>query len=479
MKAAVHLRTWLLLSLCLAPAPAGGFNTDGTSLVVLRIGNGTSAPSNASQRYPIFLEEWSFSAPAVASSSNFSFVLVNTTAVDATKCVLYGVSAFYFQGYLSRSADNQYLTFGCVDPSDASDKRRVVARVDETGAIVYTIFTLPVAAFPNSDAVSYDGTAYWFTSSSNAFGTYYVRHGGTTAVALRITAGYSDMTTFKDGSTLMTREDARDLEWAWQGVPANTFPGNPSFGPFTTTTDFDDPAYSQMAKCTGGFTAGANAFRNTGVGAGLAYGLGTENAGMVNVFFFCCSTRGLSMQGTNATGSMPATTTWYGPPSSADKNCHSVELSEGSALAPWSSPRVLVSHVTGVYAFNRTAPAYTTSTPLFCAPGNAQYRGIAWAPNSHACEPGYFCEGNTSSAVICPGGFYCPFGSWTRRNCGRGHYCPMGSSAPTPCPYQVPPAGGWGAMQVQGPAFLAETAPCRNHCFWNVTSGSGGMLSTC
>ena len=80
----------------------------------------------------------------------------------------------------------------------------------------------------------------------------------------------------------------------------------------------------------------------------------------------------------------------------------------------------------------------------------------------------------------CPGGHFCPAGtsSWARLNCGRGNYCPDGSGAPTPCPYQVPPSGGWGALQVQGPAFLVESAHCLNHCFWNFTSGDG-MLSRC
>ena len=81
---------------------------------------------------------------------------------------------------------------------------------------------------------------------------------------------------------------------------------------------------------------------------------------------------------------------------------------------------------------------------------------------------------------LCPGGHYCPTGTslWARLNCGRGNYCPDGSSAPTPCPYQVPPTGGWGALKVQGLAFLVDTAHCLNHCFWNFTSGDG-MLSKC
>ena len=97
------------------------------------------------------------------------------------------------------------------------------------------------------------------------------------------------------------------------------------------------------------------------------------------------------------------------------------------------------------------------------------------------CPSGTFTSSTGStSCQQCPGGHYCPAGtsSWARLNCGRGSYCPDGSGAPTPCPYQVPPTGGWGALKVQGPAFLMETAHCLNHCFWNSTSGDG-MLSKC
>ena len=97
------------------------------------------------------------------------------------------------------------------------------------------------------------------------------------------------------------------------------------------------------------------------------------------------------------------------------------------------------------------------------------------------CPSGTFTSTTGStSCQQCPGGHYCPAGtsSWARLNCGRGNYCPDGSGTPSPCPYQVPPTGGWGALQVQGPAFIVETARCLNHCFWNFTSGDG-MLSKC
>ncbi len=113
-----------------------------------------------------------------------------------------------------------------------------------------------------------------------------------------------------------------------------------------------------------------------------------------------------------------------------------------------------------------------------CAKGTYSNAG---ASNCTHCSAGTFAsKTGSTSCQQCPGGHYCPTGtsSWARLNCGRGNYCPDGSGAPTPCPYQVPPNGGWGDLKVQGPAFLVETAHCLNHCFWNFTSGDG-MLSKC
>ena len=105
----------------------------------------------------------------------------------------------------------------------------------------------------------------------------------------------------------------------------------------------------------------------------------------------------------------------------------------------------------------------------------------AGAATCTLCLSGTFAtSAGSTTCRQCPGGHYCPAGasSWARLNCGRGNYCPDGSGAPMPCPYQVPPSGGWGALQVQGPAFIVETAHCINHCFWNFTSGDS-MLSKC
>ena len=122
---------------------------------------------------------------------------------------------------------------------------------------------------------------------------------------------------------------------------------------------------------------------------------------------------------------------------------------------------------------------FTSRSCFMCPPGS--FSAIAMAPLCSPCAAGTFTmKTGSTSCEACPGGHYCPVGtsSWARLNCGRGNYCPDGSGAPTPCPYQVPPTGGWGDRKVQGPAFLVEAAHCLNHCFWNLTSGDG-MLSKC
>ena len=127
------------------------------------------------------------------------------------------------------------------------------------------------------------------------------------------------------------------------------------------------------------------------------------------------------------------------------------------------------------------AGSYCALSSINATPCPAGSFSNAGASSCTPCLAGTFASTTGSpSCQKCTGGHYCPAGtsSWARTNCGRGFYCPDGSSGPTPCPFQVPPSGGWGALKVQGPAFLVETAHCLNHCFWNSTSGDG-TLSKC
>ena len=126
---------------------------------------------------------------------------------------------------------------------------------------------------------------------------------------------------------------------------------------------------------------------------------------------------------------------------------------------------------------------FTSRSCIMCLPGSFS--------NTSSAESCSFCVGGTfakpygaTSCEACPAGHACPPGtsSWARLNCGRGNYCPEGSAAPTPCPIQAVPVpfASWAShpMTAPGPACVAETAACLNHCFWN-SSGGDGMLSTC
>ena len=121
--------------------------------------------------------------------------------------------------------------------------------------------------------------------------------------------------------------------------------------------------------------------------------------------------------------------------------------------------------------------------PFSCPPGtfaSFSSRSCLVCPGGTCSRPPY----GSTSCDACPAGHACPPGtaSWARLNCGRGNFCPQGSAEPIPCPLEAAPAphASWAShpLTAQGPAFLLETSPCLNHCFWNFTSGDG-MLSKC
>lgn len=108
---------------------------------------------------------------------------------------------------------------------------------------------------------------------------------------------------------------------------------------------------------------------------------------------------------------------------------------------------------------------------LACCPGGYICNKSSITPTA-ACPAGNYCPAGSSAPTTCPRGHFCPTGttSSAHLNCGRGNYCPLGSASPLPCPIMIPPIGGWGVRQVQGPAFLVETAACLAHCFFNQSS---------
>jgi hypothetical protein len=175
----------------------------------------------------------------------------------------------------------------------------------------------------------------------------------------------------------------------------------------------------------------------------------------------------------------------------ADRGDHTIRTSRRTCASgyyvgsnnscPPCGPGTFSSTVDAVSCSNCPAGTFSNITSATgcqsCPPGSSSSSGaVSCAP----CPSGSFASIPRSLCQPCPAGHFCPSNtsSWSRLNCGRGFFCPEGSGAPKPCPFQVPPVGGWGQLKVQGPAFIVETAGCINHCFWNFTSGDGA-LSKC
>ena len=226
----------------------------------------------------------------------------------------------------------------------------------------------------------------------------------------------------------------------------------------------------------GGFYGGAGGGNNAGGGCG---GLWAGGGGSSNPFNL-----------TNASGLDPLCAAGWRP-AGQNSPYFSSNVSSGVSLQTPANPGrvVFLFSCAAGYFSNTSAPAcilcpagsycpLSSVTATACSAGFYSFTaGAVSAANCTLCPSGTFTStAGSTSCQQCPGGHYCPTGtsSWTHLNCGRGNYCPDGSGAPMPCPYQAPPSGGWSALQVQGPAFLMETA--LNHCFWNFTSGDG-MLS--
>lgn len=167
-----------------------------------------------------------------------------------------------------------------------------------------------------------------------------------------------------------------------------------------------------------------------------------------------------------------ASRSWASTPSPAASMSWAPTLSSAASAAASSLASPTASAAASLLA------SITASASVFHTRTVSMSASATGSPSA-MCPAGTVTVSTAGGAILCqqcPGGHYCPAGatSWAQLNCGRGNYCPAGSSGPTPCPYQVPPTGGWGALRAQGPAFLVDTATCANHCFWNFTGGALG-----
>ncbi|HEU4840534.1 MAG TPA: hypothetical protein VFT09_03800, partial [Ilumatobacteraceae bacterium] len=150
-----------------APAPASAAGFGAGNIVVVRVGTGTAALSNAAT--PVFLDEYAPSGALVQS------IALPTSTVGANRRVTLSGTATS-EGALARSADGRYLSLAGFDAdpgtatvasTSAAATNRVVARVDGNGIVDSS--TAISDAFSAADvrgAVTDDGSRFWAVGAS-------------------------------------------------------------------------------------------------------------------------------------------------------------------------------------------------------------------------------------------------------------------------------------------------------------------------
>jgi hypothetical protein len=171
----------LAASLCLtaAPAHAGPISTVDPTVVVLRVGDGATAFSNAAA---VFLEEYAIGfngAGIPTTATHVQTIPVPMAPVTGTppgtKLAIGGTASL--EGGLNFSADGQYLMFtgnDAVVGETNSGKRKIVGRLDLAGNVTLdAIYGPGTTASGNAirTVTSLDGNQYWFGEGGGAAGT--------------------------------------------------------------------------------------------------------------------------------------------------------------------------------------------------------------------------------------------------------------------------------------------------------------------
>ena len=160
------------------------------NLVVVRVGDGAAALTSAATA--TFLSEYTTSGTLVQS-----IALPIASGAGVNICALGGTATL--EGYLSLSADSQYLVGGCyssalgtVTPSGVlpTTAPRIIFRVDASGAInTTTAISTAAASGALRSAASSNGSDLWFGSGGG--GSFYTTLGATTATQLYTTLNNS------------------------------------------------------------------------------------------------------------------------------------------------------------------------------------------------------------------------------------------------------------------------------------------------
>ena len=229
--------------------------------------------------------------------------------------------------------------------------------------------------------------------------------------------------------------------------PANTYSSN--------------PGANSLASCQ---SCPVGNYSSVGAGACCPIGYWVRNSSCVQCCMTCAAP--ICQQCTNYTA-CPVGTFSNTQGATSNASCTQCPAGTWGATAGLSTSQCSGTCSMGTYSISGS------SSCTLCRANMTTFTAGSTSSFACVCTAGFF--GTASTCTPCPRGHYCPTNttSWPRLNCGRGNYCPLGSAAPLPCPIMIPPNGGWGAQQVQGPAFMVETAACLAHCFFD------GQTSSC
>lgn len=181
MKRQLLLRALLPAFLCASPLAAAQFSSG--NLVVLRVGNGSAALSNASQA--VFLDEFTVEGAFVQS-------LALPTAVDGLNFPVTVSGSATSEGLINLSADGQYLVsvgygttpgLGSVVSTASDVVPRVIARIGLDGSIDTT--TAITDAFSGNNirsATTDDGSRFWAAGANG--GVRFVDLGASSSLGL-------------------------------------------------------------------------------------------------------------------------------------------------------------------------------------------------------------------------------------------------------------------------------------------------------
>ncbi|GAB4195800.1 MAG: hypothetical protein OHK0022_12820 [Roseiflexaceae bacterium] len=272
----------ILLALCAGlltrPVPVRAAAFTAGNLVVVRVGNGSAALTNAAT--PVFLDEFSPSGTLIQSIS-----LPTSTSGGNAALTMSGTASS--EGTLVRSTNGSYLTLAGYDAapgttgvvSTASNTtNRIVARVDTAGTIDTTT---RISDGYNTDnirgAVTNDGTGFWASGNgaTSTGGIRYVSFGSSGASTQLSTSVTNTRVPGIFGDQLYLSASSgtfRGVSTVGSGLPTTsgqTITILPGFPTTTGPSSYGFVLFDQNAGVAGLDTAYVADDRGTGAGGGL------------------------------------------------------------------------------------------------------------------------------------------------------------------------------------------------------------------